>query len=216
MKRIFAFILCVILICALPLVAYAEESEAAVTEGVSTEQSLEKVQTTISEKIVAWILPHMEEISVVITLILSSFYQMRKHSLLNKSMGVMNNNTIAVAENSASSMQQALAGMADVSTTLTEYKETINGLLAEYKQTAEEKKVLEAKLTEVESYLKSAKDSNIEFSNELAELLVLANIPNAKKDELYSRHRAAVEAIEAAAKVEAKDEVKEDEGTDET
>ena len=43
--------------------------------------------------------------------------------------------------------------------------------------------------------METSKAANIELSNEVAELLVLANIPNSKKEELYSRHRAVVDAI---------------------
>jgi hypothetical protein len=42
----------------------------------------------------------------------------------------------------------------------------------------------------------------MELANEVAELLVLANIPNSKKEELYSRHLAAVGAIAEAEKTE--------------
>jgi hypothetical protein len=38
---------------------------------------------------------------------------------------------------------------------------------------------------------------------------VLANIPNAKKDELYARHRAAIDAMESAVRVKVIDEVTE-------
>ena len=52
--------------------------------------------------------------------------------------------------------------------------------------------------------------ANVELANEVAELLVLANIPNSKKEELYSRHLAAVGAIAEAEKIEVNTEVKED------
>ena len=53
-------------------------------------------------------------------------------------------------------------------------------------------------MTEIKSYLKTATKANVEFSNELAELLTLANIPNFKKEEIGARHLAAVNAIQAA------------------
>jgi hypothetical protein len=60
--------------------------------------------------------------------------------------------------------------------------------------------------------LKLSKDANVEFANELAELLTLANIPNFKKEEIGARHLAAVKAIaEAEAKTET-EEVKKDVG----
>ena len=62
-----------------------------------------------------------------------------------------------------------------------------------------------AMLEKVNKHLETSKSANLEFSNELAELLVLANIPNSKKDELYSRHRAAVDAMAAAEETEVKE-----------
>jgi hypothetical protein len=66
----------------------------------------------------------------------------------------------------------------------------------------EEKHKLATTLATVKKYLETAKAANLELSNEVAELLVLANIPNSKKEELYSRHRAAVDAIAAVEKTE--------------
>jgi hypothetical protein len=54
--------------------------------------------------------------------------------------------------------------------------------------------------------------ANVEFANEVAELLILANIPNSRKDELYARHLAAVNAIQEAESIVAEQmEVKENE-----
>ena len=47
-----------------------------------------------------------------------------------------------------------------------------------------------------------------EMPNMMAELLLLANIPNAKKEEIYARHLSAVNAIAEAEK----SEVAEDDG----
>mgnify|MGYP003296352319 CR=1 FL=1 len=53
-------------------------------------------------------------------------------------------------------------------------------------------------------FLKTSADANIEFANELAELLGLANIPNYKKEEIGARHLESVKAIlEAEKKAEA-------------
>ena len=98
----------------------------------------------------------------------------------------------------------------NVSAVVDKYKDEIITLLAEIRQTDDEKKKLETALAEVENYLKTAKLANTELANEVAELLVLANIPNSKKEELYSRHRAAVAAIDAAEHKEVKDNVGEE------
>ncbi len=68
-------------------------------------------------------------------------------------------------------------------------------MLASFRANAEEKKTLEETVEEVRAFMEKAKLANVELANEVAELLVLANIPNSKKEELYSRHLAAVGAI---------------------
>ena len=158
----------------------------------------ETQEEAMADKIVNYVESHIEEISVIITLLLTVFYQVRKHAVLNKSIATLNNNSIAVTENSQFAIQKALTGMDDVSNTVTYYKDEIVSLLAAIRQTDEEKKRLEAALVNVENYLNTSKLANVELANEVAELLVLANIPNSKKDELYARHRAAVDAIAAA------------------
>lgn len=222
MKRIFAFVICaVLLLCAFPVVALAEgEAPEIVVQ-----------EPTLTDEIVGYIKQHLEEISVIITLILTAFYNVRKHKILNKSIGTVNNNAVTVAENSQTAISQALTNMECVTSALTEYRvefermleefranvaekqaleeligecrTVIEKLLAEYPANFEEKQKLEQTLSEVHAHLKTAKLANVELANEVAELLVLANIPNAKKEELYSRHRAAVGAIADAEKTEA-------------
>jgi NTP pyrophosphatase (non-canonical NTP hydrolase) len=171
-----------------------------------------KEAVTMSDKIVGWIKENLEEISVICTLILTVFYQARKHIVLNKSIATMNNNAITVAEKSDSSISKALEGVQAASTTVGGYVEAMNELLSEVRRNANEKQKLEAKLDEVTRVISTAKLANVEFANELAELLVLANIPNAKKEELYSRHRAAVHAIAAAEETEVKADVEAETG----
>lgn len=243
MKKILVFILCALLMCATPIVAFAEGESADVVEqeGVTgensttteesategeisapetvpeetpeeTEPNWEDVKQTISDKIVNWILPHIEEISVIITLLLSIIYNIRRNKALDKSVAKLNNNAVSIAENSSTAINTALSGIEGVSGAVTGYQTEIALLLEQFRNTAEDKKKLESELCEIHKYLKLSKDANVEFANELAELLNLANIPNFKKEELGSRHLAAVNAIaEAEAKTET-EEVKEDVG----
>jgi septal ring factor EnvC (AmiA/AmiB activator) len=161
------------------------------------------VPLTGPEEIVEYIKTYFEEISVIVSLICMAFYQARKHKLLNRSVGTLNNNAITVAENSDRTMQAALANVQTMSAVVEAYKNEMADMLAEIRQNTDEKKKLEDALAEVHEHLKQSKLANIEFSNELAELLVLANIPNSKKDELYARHRAAVDAISTAENITA-------------
>lgn len=215
MKRIFAVVICAILVCTFPIVAFAEGDPVSsietndhvadslpTAEETATENEIlpdtttpeEPTQTT-TDLIVDYAKGHFEEISVIISLIVSAFYSMRKHGILNKSIGTLNNNAVKIAENSNSAIQ-------DASDVVTGYKEEIEALLSEYRANADEKKKLENTLAEVQTFLKTAKLANVELANEVAELLVLANIPNSKKEELYSRHLAAVGAIADAEKTE--------------
>lgn len=201
MRKIFAFIVCAfMLICLLPIVTFADEA----VEGVSQETTVveeESVQTT-ADLVVGYLKENLEEISVIVTMILTVFYQVRKHRVLNKSIGTLNNNAVTISENSNNSIQQALTEMGVASSAVTEYKTSIDALLAEFRVNVEEKHKLEQALADVHTFLKSAKLANVELANEVAELLVLANIPNSKKEELYSRHLAAVGAISDAEKTE--------------
>ena len=168
--------------------------EDNVPENTAPEQSITDQAKTIAEKVVSWVKKNFPAISTVGTTLLAILYYMLKFKDLGKSITTLNNNSVTIANNSA----EAVKGASGV---ITEYKQEVSALLSEYRKTAEDNKRLEAALANVESYLKNAKAANIELSNEVAELLVLANIPNAKKEELYSRHRAAVDAIAEATEV---------------
>ena len=215
MKKILAFILCAMLIFALPVVAYAEEGDSAnleqnevVTENLPSENETAiegeispPEDKPITEIIVDYVKEHFEEISVIGTLLLTIFYEVRKHGKLNGSIGILNNNAISVATSSADAINKALAKVEGIAGVVDGYKQEMSSLLGEIRKNAEEKDKVENMLLQVESYLKTAKCANVEFANELAELLNLANIPNAKKDEMYARHTTAVHKLEAMEEV---------------
>lgn len=185
MKRFLVFMLCLMLLCVTPVVAFAAEEEA-------------EVEKTMTEEVVDYIQGNLEEITVIGTLILTVLYEVRQRTKLKGSIGTLNNNAITVAENSAATIKAALAGVEGIAEVVNKYKDEIESLLGEIRKSAEEKKALEDTLAHVESFLKTSKLATLELSNEVAELLVLANIPVSKKEEMYSRHRAAVNAIAEA------------------
>lgn len=267
MKKFLIVFICVCMICALPVVAFAEETDPVVevtesaeieTEAFETEPTpvetepvyvettpvyvetypvyietfpmvVETTPATETEPvvedgpdklsvdmIVGYIQEHLEEISVIVTLILSIFYNIRKHSKLNKSIVTLNNNSVAVSENSAAYIRTSLDEMGAYAKQVTEYKDAMIEALEEIRRNDEQRLSLEDSLAEVSSYLKATRMANTELANELAELLILANIPNSKKDELYSRHLVAVNAIaEAERKAVKHTEVKENEDKNE-
>ena len=194
MKRFIMLMLCLLLVCATPIAAYAAEDttgEAVVTEEAETTE-------TMTDVVVAWVKENLEEISVIGTLIITLLYEVRQRTKLNGTIGILNNNAATVARESAGTIKQALDGIAGVAETVNQYREEFEALFAEARKSAEEKKNLEETLTHVEGFLKTSKLAAIELSNEVAELLVLANIPPSKKEELYARHSAAVKAIDDA------------------
>lgn len=217
MKKYLTLLLCILLLLALPFSVYAEEettAESTETVGETTETTTggaitapseapaeapeEGAENLLSVKFEEWVLPNLEEISVVITLILTAFYNMRKHKLLNKSIGTMNNNTITIAENSANMMNQAVSNISNTANIVTQYDARIAAMLEAHQATVADRDRLEKELHELKAFLRSAAEANLEFSNELAELLNLANIPNFKKEEIGARHLAAVNSIKTA------------------
>ena len=201
MKKILAFVMCaMMLICVLPIVSFAE-AEAADAIVQDTTVADDDIRT-MTDHVLGYVQEHLEEIFVIFTSILTVLYQAIKHGYLNKSIGTLNNNAVTVAKNSKDSIQQALDKMDNMSSEVTGYKESIDKILDEYRATAEEKQKLERALAETQKFIQTAKLANIEFANELAELLVLANIPPSKKEELYARHRKSVEAIADAENTE--------------
>lgn len=189
MKKIFVCMLCILLAASIPFAVCAAEPTEASAEADG------ELSVLLSEKFEEWIVPNIEEISVIITLMGTLFYQIRKNKLLTKSIGTMNNNAVAIAEQNAGMMDQALTGMESASLAVRGYEERIETLLEAYRASAEDKKRLEAELFAVKEYLKTASEANVEFANEFAELLGLANIPNYKKEAIGARHLAAVRAI---------------------
>ena len=183
MKKILIVTFCILLVCTVPMTVFA----AGADEGGMTD--------LVSKKFEDWVLPHIEEISVIVTLAISSLYQIRKNRLLTRSMGTMNHNTVTVAEQSAGMMTKAREGLENAALAVKSYEARIEELLEQYRTNAADKERLEAELCEMKSFCKRSAQANIEFANELAELLSLANIPDYKKEEIGARHLAAVRAI---------------------
>ena len=193
MKKIFAFVLCaILLLCVFSVATFAEEE---LPETVVQVETIEETEPTITESVVAFVKEHLDTISAIVTMLGAVFYSARKHGVLNKAIGVLNNNAVSVAENSGAAIKEALEGVARVSDVVKEYSEKIEAFLAEVRETVEDKAKLAGAIEKVETFLEMAKLANIELADEIAELLVLANIPPSKKDELYARHLDAVKAI---------------------
>lgn len=205
MKKILIAIVCLMLMCCFSLTAFAETVEPPIApeETLTNEVNWDEVKGEVSAFILNWVKPHIEEISVIVTLVFYVIASAKDRKNLNKNMGVMNNNTIAIANNSNEKMTEALALMQTSSDSVVSYDERIKTLLESYNNTLEDNRRFREEYIEMKKYLKASTEANIEFANELAELLALANIPNYKKEEIGKRHATNVAAIrEAESKAE--------------
>lgn len=158
---------------------------------------------TVTDNLVKWLEENSALIGLIITVIGYGIVTIKRLGTVIKSASTMNNNAITIAKNSKNVIDEALTSIQSASGAVTGYDVRIVALLEAFKTTAEDKARLEKELVEIKNYLKTSTDANIEFANELAELLGLANIPNYKKEEIGARHLTAVKAImEAEAKAE--------------
>lgn len=189
--------------CAMPVAVFAEDIDVpTTTEEEMLPTSPENLASwseaeLVTEKIKAYVQSHLEELWVIVTMVIATFLQAKKQGLLGKTVGVLNNNSVAVAENSTKAIADSTNAINNAVETVNGYKEEIFKLLDEVRANESEKQAQKALLGRVEKFLETSKAANIEIANEVSELLLLANIPNSKKEELYSRHRAAVDAITA-------------------
>ena len=199
MKKLLALILCFVLL-AVPISAFAEGEPTPEQGEVGTDWN--EIKDTVSGAIVEWVEPNIEEIGVIVTLLGYGIMLFKKLKAVLKNMGTMNNNTITISKENAALMAQAMASINDASGAVTAYDARILALLEAYQKTAESEKRLEAELVEIKSYLKTSSMANLEFADELAELLGLANIPNYVKEQIGARH-AKKNIIEAEKKADA-------------
>lgn len=208
MKKIIVFMLCTILIvmCVTPIVAFAESETPVVDETVTEVETIPtEEKEPITDIIVNYVKEHFEEILVVVFLVLGKILEKRSSLKLSKSVGTLNNNAVAIAESGTKSNTEVLKKMEAVAVTVKGYEEKFATLMDECRNMAVEKHTLEETLNQAEALLKTAKLAILELSNEVAELLVLANIPNSKKEQLYARHTKAVHEIEAMEEVMSND-----------
>lgn len=180
MKKIFMILLCVLMIAAVPTVALAAEDTP------ETEESL-----TITEQVVNYVTDHAEQILTMVAAFASAVFVKLISGKLSNSVSTLNNNSITIAKEAGEKLSEAAKE-------LKEYKEKMSELLEAFTKISEEKLTLEEMLTKVTTFIETSKLATVELSTELSELLLLANIPNAKKEELYARHKDAMHKLEEA------------------
>lgn len=188
MKKLFMILLCVLMLVAVPTVAFAEETvpEESVPEDTTTE-----VEMTITERVVEYVKENAEGILAVIASIGSAILVKFITAKLSNSVITLNDNAIEIAKSSDESLKTATKENEALTAKVQE-------LLEKYEKSEEDKKLYEEALVQAETFINDAKIAMLEVSNEFAELLLFANIPVAKKEEIFARHKKAVRPLEEA------------------
>lgn len=121
---------------------------------------------------------------------------------VNKALGEAKDIMQAISDGNAAALTETLGkaeGIAEVVTTFTKMMETFMERIGDIES---DKASLKSALAEATKNMQLSNKAVLENSNMMAELLMLANIPNSKKEELYARHLSAVNAIADAEKSE--------------
>lgn len=221
--KLIVAVLCLMAFC-MPFVAYAEDvptvdvtttapdeitppedvtepSESVVVAPEETEDtgfSWEEVKETFSSTVVVWVQEHAEELGVIVTLIGYGIALFKKLKANNKSVVTMNNNAVAIAQETTACVEKAMGTIEEVTNVVNDYKGKMDKLLEAYTDSEHARQKLETELLETKEYLRVDSMANLEFANMFEELLALANIPNYKKEEMGARHLARVTEIKKA------------------
>lgn len=171
-----------------------EEEPAPDNNPTSDIPPFDEYAAAVTDEVAKWITDHITDIGTIVALIGYGITLFAKFKSMIKSVTTLNNNAITIAGQSKTSVEAVTA-----------HDAAIVALMEKYQTCEEEKKLLMDRLNSLDNYLKVNADANIEFANELAELLGLSNIPNYKKEEIGAAHLERVKAIlEAKAKAEGK------------
>ena len=232
MKKIFALLIALTLFTFLGISAYAtneginadnstpEAENAATGENSGSEtvpetapETAPEAEEPFSDILVNWFKSNFEEITVFVSLICAALYSKIKDGKFSNSLGTLNGNAIAIAKQGADVAAAAAEKMTAVADKLStyegkfaEFEEKYEELIESFKTAEGEKLELVDLLTRIEKALAAVKCAAVENADEIANLILLSGITDAKKNELYGQHLVAVHALEAI------EEVKENDG----
>lgn len=220
MKKLLIFITVFALMCSLALGVSAtegtapEEGEEIITEGKNapdTENATEgeilgesgitepQEVTPISAQIIAFLEQHIDSasiLSLVGTAIVYIFYEIKQRKMLKGSIGTLNNNAVQIATKSVESVGEAFAKAQTMLDAIQTVKEDFTALMDEVKKSSEEKETLADTIQSVNAFMKALATAMKEISAEELDILMAANIPTAKKSDMYERHKEAEQLID--------------------
>lgn len=191
--------------------ATGENSGSETVPETAPEMAIEEEPFT--DVLVNWFKSNFEEITVLVSLVGAALYSKIKDGKFSNSLGTLNGNAIAIAKQGADVATAAAEKMTAVADKLSTYEGKLAEFEGKYEELIESFKTAEGEklelvdlLTRIEKALAAVKCAAVENADEIANLICLSGIPNAKKDELYGKHLNAVHALEAI------EEVKENDG----
>lgn len=167
--------------------------------------SVERGQSTTWDKVADFCERHIEAISYIAFAIVGICYifiRVKSNKKLRNDIGIATNNaveTVEIAkqmnEDSVAALQTAAASIDSFKKTLDSSTEEIKALLAETREKTAEDETLRAAL-------KHNSAADMLLADTVNELLQLANIPQNKKDAIYSKVTAAKALIKAEEKTD--------------
>jgi hypothetical protein len=108
----------------------------------------------------------------------------------------------ALQDGNAAALTETLGKAETIAETVVSFKEVMETFLERIGDIESDKVATREALLEAAKAMEACKKAVLEDGNIVAELLLLANIPNSKKEEIYARHLSAVNAIAEAEKSE--------------
>jgi hypothetical protein len=210
MRKLFTLIIALVIVMAFTVTAHATdealdstnstpaEEIAVESENIASESASEN---TVTDGIATYVKGHIEEISVIVSLIAAAIYSKVKDGKFGASLGTLNNNAITIAKDASEKMREVANKLEcyekGITDKLDEFEKKYGDLLGAFESDEEERLSFKDTLAHIEKLLSSVKLAATENSNEIANLILLSGIPNAKKDELYGDHLVAIRALEA-------------------
>lgn len=121
---------------------------------------------------------------------------------VNKALGEAKDIMQAISDGNAAALTDVLGKAEGIAEVVTSFKGVMETFLERIGDIESDKVATREALLEATKTMEACKKASLEEGNIVAELLLLANIPNSKKEEIYARHLSAVNAIADAEKSE--------------
>ena len=162
--------------------------------------SVERGQSTLWDKVADFCERHIEAISLIafaIVGILYIFVRVKSNKKLRNDIGIATNNAVETVEIAKQMNADSVAALQNAAARVDSFKETLDASTNEIKALLAETRQKTAEDETLRSALKHNSDADMLLADTVNELLQLANIPQNKKDAIYSKVTAAKALIKA-------------------